>query len=219
MKKILVLCLMISVMALALLGSTKTIAAQPDSEVKMAGQPSKWYFDQDNYLIIVPYQSTSFLRFGYQGKGFPDGTQTRVREIPDDTTGKPWLIEYSLPGKTWRPLLWSQLICKDEQCEETKPETEPEPEPEPESGDTIEPWRCDWRLAMASGAAGALIGYGIGSIESEADAGDAHAEVKGDPISGAIIGAIIGPFGYCSYDYLKWKEDHPGYKANGHKKE
>lgn len=180
------LCLSFSAMA----------QAQGNGPVTLAAKPAGMSFDQANYLVVQPANTPSVLKFQYHDKGFPAGTQTSYNEVTT-SNGNMVTIKYLVPGGQWTTLSWEQLKCKDEQCLD---------EPEPEPKHVREKFVCDPGRAIGMGVLGGGIGFGLGSITSTADAGNAHAEVKANPWVGLAVGAIAVSSVDCLVQYWQWKK-------------
>lgn len=195
--------LIVVIAAMALLAISGQAMAQ--DVITTPTPPTKIFFTEGNFLGIQFVSTPAPHIFMYKGGAFPSGTQTQIQTVT--LNGKSEVtIEFRLPGQTtWNKLTWSMLKCKngsEKGCD--APPTTPPPETKKEP----EKFQCDPGRALGMGLLGAGAGFGLGSIRSEANAGDAHAEVNGNPLLGAAAGALLVPGLDCLVQYAQWKKEH-----------
>lgn len=210
-----------AIVAFVMVIVNSSTALPQNSNVLLGTQPTNMYFN--NQMLVVYLKDTPKpLIFGYNGNGFPSGTQTRYKMVTINDY-KQWTIEYMVPGDVWRTLTWDMLKCKDangDQCPTTQPmppqyqprptepkpePPKPEPKPEPPKQVKEEKFQCEFPVLgpLAIGAAATALPDKV-----KASTSNTKAEVNlGSDLIQFVGGALIGAGLECGWDYLAWKAE------------
>ena len=116
-------------------------ALPQDNTVFLGNKPVNIYFNESNFLVVHVENTPKPLIFGYKGKGFPIGTQTRYKQMTVNNE-KQVSIEYMVPGDTWKPLTWDMLKCKDQNGKDCQAPTVTPVPPAPQKCHWYYQWPC-----------------------------------------------------------------------------